>query len=94
MKKYRKNQKIFQNVKKLCPFCVHWSVTIITHYGGRDMGGEFFLLQLIAHFLVVGSTNVFAISVKALGVVAVLGLLITEVESRKDSTNRQNRDEF
>lgn len=58
------------------------------------MGDGIFLLQLIAQVMVVGATNVFAVSVKALGVVAVLGLLITEVESRKDSVNRQNRDEF
>lgn len=67
---------------------------MFSRYGRRDMGGGFFLLQLIAHFLVTGSTDVFAVSVKALGVVAVLALLITEVESRKDSVNRQNRDEF
>ena len=81
-------------MKYLCPFCVLSSDMITIRYGGRDMGVGIFLLQLTAQFLVVGSTNVFAISVKALGVVAILGLLITEVESKKDSVNRQNRDEF
>ncbi|MCR4675317.1 MAG: hypothetical protein K5675_09915 [Lachnospiraceae bacterium] len=58
------------------------------------MGGEFFLLQSIALFLVTASTDVFAVSVKALGVVAILGLLITGVDSKENSSNRQNRDEF